>query len=93
MTLACNLRDYFWTLFGKKGFNFEILQESVKCPNLTERLHSSFIGFDKTCKPSFRKRLESSSLTVALRAFVQLKFIPMSITVVFIKSKELLKCL
>ena len=49
-----------------KSFNFAILQESGKLPNLIERLHSSLIGFDKTREPSFRKRPERSSIPAAL---------------------------
>ena len=41
--------------FLNKGFNFAILQESGKLPNLIDRFHSSLMGFDKTREPSFRK--------------------------------------
>ena len=61
--------------FLNKGFNFAILQESEKLPNLIERLHSSLIGFDKTCEPSFRKRPERSSIPAALQMFVLLKIL------------------
>ena len=52
--------------FLNKGFNFAILQESGKLPNLIERLHSSLIGLNKTRKPSFRKRHERSFIPAAL---------------------------
>ena len=66
--LACNLKGQFWTLF-----NFAILQELGKLPNLVRKLHSSLIGFDKTRKLSFRKQPERSSIPKALRMFVLLK--------------------
>ena len=34
--------------FLNKGFNFVILQESGKLPNLRDKWQSSLIGFDKT---------------------------------------------
>ena len=68
-----------------KGFNFAILQELGKLPNLIERLHNSLIGFDKTREPSFRKRHERSSIPAALQTFVPLKIFSMSISVVYVK--------
>ena len=56
-----------------------------KLPNLIERLHSSFIGFDKTREPSFRKRRERSSIPAVLQMFVLLKIFSMSISVVYVK--------
>ena len=70
-----------------KGFNFSILQESGKLPNLTDRLHSSLIGFDRSREPSFRKRPERSSIPVALRTFVILKIFSVSISVLYVKRK------
>ena len=52
------------------SFNFWILQESKKIPNLKERLHSSLIGFDKTRESSLRKRPERSSISAALPTFL-----------------------
>ena len=71
--------------FQSKGFNFAILQESGKLPNLIERAHSSLTGFDKICEPSSRKRPERSSIPAALRTFVLLKLFSMSISVVYVK--------
>ena len=71
--------------FLNKGLNFAILQESGKLPNLTDRLHSSLKGFNKTQEPSFRKRPERSSIPAALRTFVLLKIFSMSISVVYVK--------
>ena len=71
--------------FLNKGFNFAILQESGKLPNLIDRLHSLLMGFDKAREPSFRKRPERSSIHAALRTFALLKIFPMSISVVYVK--------
>ena len=71
--------------FLNKGLNFAILQESGKLPNLTDRLHSSLKGFNKTQELSFRKRPERSSIPAALRTFVLLKIFSMSISVVYVK--------
>ena len=71
--------------FLNKAFNFTILQESGKLPNLIEKLHSSLTGFDQTRKPSFRKRPERSSIPAALRMFLLLKIFSMSISVVYVK--------
>ena len=53
-------------LILNKGFNFAISLESGKLHNLIERLHSSFIGFNRTCEPSFGKRVENSFMPAAL---------------------------
>ena len=71
--------------FLNKGLNFAILQELGKLPNLTDRLHSSLKGFNKTQEPSFRKRPERSSIPAALRTFVLLQIFSMSISVVYVK--------
>ena len=76
--------------FLNKGFNFAILQESGKFPNLIERLHSSLIGFDKTLEPSFRKRPKRSSIPAALRMFVLLKIFSMSIFVVYMAQNTVI---
>ena len=73
--------------FLNKGFNWAILQEWEELPNLTERLHSSLIGFDKTREPSFRKRPESSSIPAALQTFAFLEIFSVSISIVYVKWK------
>ena len=66
-----------------QGFNFAILQESGKLPNLIERLQNLLIGFDKTRKPSFRKRPERPSIPAALSRFGLLKIFSILISVVY----------
>ena len=77
--------------FLNKGLNFAILQESGKLPNLIDGLHSSIIGFDKNCDPSFRIRSERLSIPAALWMFVLLKIFSMTISVVYVKWKASVK--
>ena len=81
--------------FLNKGFNFAILKQSGKLPDLIDRLHSSLMVFDKTCEPSFRKQPKKSSIPAALRTFVPLKILSMSISIVYAKWKASvwIKCL
>ena len=68
-----------------KDFNFAILQESGKFPNLVFRLYNSLMSFNKTRERSFRKRPERSSIPAALRTFVLLMIFYMLISVVHVK--------
>ena len=66
--------------FLNKGFNFVILQESGKLPNLRDRWQSSLIGFDKTREHLSEKNPERSSIPAALRTFVLLEIFSMSMS-------------
>ena len=81
--------------FLNKGFNFAIVKQSGKLPDLIDRLHSSLMVFDKTCEPSFRKQPKKSSIPAALQTFVPLKILSMSISIVYAKWKASvwIKCL
>ena len=49
----------------EQRFQFSILQESGKLPNLKERLYRSRTDSDKTCELSLRKRPNISPITAA----------------------------